>query len=105
MSGGKLGPELHPQSQLVVLLLELRGLQQTADLGPTLVLRKLGISFLLLLLYQVELCVVAGELTERDEEVAERQPELVVLGVQREQTLSELFNLFSAGGFVSGPST
>jgi hypothetical protein len=47
------------------------------------------VALLLLLLDEVQLGIVAGELAQRDEEVAQRQPELVVLRVEREQALGE----------------
>jgi ABC-type enterochelin transport system substrate-binding protein len=48
---------------------------------------------LLLLLEEEELRVVARELPQRDEEVAQVQPELVVLGVVDEEALDELVDL------------
>jgi hypothetical protein len=85
----KLGPELLAESQLVILLLELRRLEQTADLGSPLVLGRLGVSFLLLLLDQVELGIVAGKLPEGDEEISQCEAELVVLRVEREEAFNK----------------
>jgi hypothetical protein len=85
VSRRKLRPQLLPESQLVIL--ELRRLEQPADLGPALAVGRSRVALLLLLLHQVELGIVARKLAERDEEVAQRKPELVVLRVEREQTL------------------
>jgi hypothetical protein len=85
VSRPKLRPQLLPESQLVIL--ELRRLEQPADLGPALAVGRSRVALLLLLLHQVELGIVARKLAERDEEVAQRKPELVVLRVEREQTL------------------
>jgi hypothetical protein len=69
------------KSQLVILNLQLGWLQQTTDLGAALALSSLRVLLLPLLLVQEELGIVARELTERDQEVTQRRPELVVLGV------------------------
>ena len=82
-------PQFLAESQFVILLVYLGWLEQTADLGSSLEVCSLGIPLLLLLLHDEELGIVADELLERDEEVAEVQPELVVLRVQREETLNE----------------
>lgn len=68
----ELVPQLFTKSQLVVLLLQLGGLQKTADLGAPLVLSLLGVALLLLLLDEIELRVVAGELPQGNQEVTER---------------------------------
>jgi hypothetical protein len=49
----KLCSEFLTQSQLVVLLLQFRRLEQTTNFGPTVMLRLLGISFLLFLLEEI----------------------------------------------------
>ena len=56
-------------------------------------LGRLGVPLLLLLLDEIQLGVVAGELTERDEEVTQRQPELVVLRVKCEEAFDESLDL------------
>lgn len=55
--------------------------------------RRAGVALLLLLLHEVQLRIVACKLAQRDEEVAQRKPELVVLRVEREEALSEGGNL------------
>ena len=52
-------------------------------------LRRLGRSLLLLLLNQVQFRVVARELSQRDKEVSQSQTELVILSVERKQTLDK----------------
>lgn len=64
--------------------------------------RRPRVALLLLLLHEVELRVVACKLAQRDEEVAERKPELVVLRVEREEALGEGGDL-DPGSQVSFP--
>ncbi len=76
-------------SQIVVIFLDLRRLEQTANLGPAVVLGLLGFALLLLLLDEIELGVIPGKLPEGDEEVAQAKAEPVVLCVEGEQALDE----------------
>lgn len=60
----ELVPELLTKSQLVILNLKLRRLQETTNLGATLALGSLGIALLLFLLVQEELSIVTRELAQ-----------------------------------------
>lgn len=79
--------EFFAESQL--LFVKLGRLEETTDLLTPLHIGRLGIPFLLLLLDSKELGVVPSELLEGDQEVSEVQAELVVLGVQGENSLHE----------------
>lgn len=80
LSWRKLTSQLFIKSELFVL--ELGGLQQTADLLSPLHVCSFGVGFALLLLNHKELCVVAGKLLERNEEISKIQTELIVRRVE-----------------------
>lgn len=80
-------------SQLIVLGLNLRRLQQTAHLGSSFVVCSQLLLVLLLLLNSKQLGIVAGELLERDQEITKVQSELVILVVEANQTLDEKVDL------------
>lgn len=87
-------PELSPKSQLIIIVLQLRWLDQTADLGSSVNIRLLPGRILLLLFNLEQLGVVPGKLLQGDKEVTQVQPELVVLRVECEQALDEDSNLW-----------
>jgi hypothetical protein len=87
------GPELFLESQVVVVVRKLGGLQQTSDLGLTLALSRLSIPLLLLLLLSIQLGVVSRKLLQLDEEITEVQFEPVICSIQREQSFNERFDL------------
>lgn len=93
MSWGELRPKFLTQSQVFIFLVKFRRLEQTADLGPALKLGRLCRRLLLLLLDKIQLGIVARKLSERDEEVPEGEPELIVLCVQRKQAFHERCDL------------
>lgn len=74
--------EFLPKSQLVIIVFQLRRLHETTNLGSSIQISLLLGRILGLLLYLVELRIVARELLERNEEVTKVEPELVVLRVQ-----------------------
>lgn len=73
-----------PQSQLIVVVLQLGRLHKTADLGPSIQIRLLLGRIFRLLLNLVELGVVARKLLQCNEEITQVKPELVILRVERE---------------------
>lgn len=93
MPRSKFVPEFLAKSQLVVLCLDLRWLQQATNLRTSLVVgRKLVASFLLLL-NDKEICIVIGELLERDQEISDLESEFLVRCIQGEKAFNECTNL------------
>lgn len=84
------------QSEFIIILLQLRWLHQPADLGSPVKVGLFGRALLLLLLHEVQLSVVAGELLQRDKEVTQSESELVILRVEGEETLDKRSNLLPA---------
>lgn len=81
--------KLLSESQLVVIVLQLRRLHEATDLrSPVQVCLLLG-SVFFLLLHLVQLGIVSSVLLHGDEEVTQVKPELVVLRVEREQPLDK----------------
>jgi hypothetical protein len=88
---GEFCTEFDIQSQLVIL--QLRWLEQPANFGPSFNVGRPCIALLLLFLYQIELCVVTRKFSQRDEEVPEGQPELIILGIEGEKPLNKYLDL------------
>lgn len=88
-------PKFLPQSQLIVVILQLGWLHETTDLGSAVQVRLLLGGIFRLLLDLIKLGVITGELLQCDEEVAQVESELVVLRVESEQSLNESSNLWS----------
>lgn len=87
--------KLLPQSQLIIVVLQLGRLDQAADLGPTIQVRRLLCRIFRLLFDLIKLGVVTRELLQRNEEVTQVQTKLIVLRVEREETLNESSDLWS----------
>jgi hypothetical protein len=92
------GPELFLESQVVVVVRKLGGLQQTSDPGLTFALSRLSIPLLLLLLLSIQLGVVSRKLLQLDEEITEVQFESVICSIQREQPFNERLDLGTVRG-------
>lgn len=84
-----------PQSQLVIIIFQLRWLHKTTDLGSSIKISLLLGRILRLLLYLVELRIVSREFLQRNEEVTKVKPEFVVLSVKGKKSLDEGSNLWS----------
>lgn len=76
--------KLLSESQLVVIVFQLRRLHETANLRPPVEVCLLLGSILFLLLHLVQLGIVPSVLLHRNQEVTQVKTELVVLCVERE---------------------